>query len=78
MGMMMIHRLKYFAATLALFLALGVFLERPAYAYVDPGSSLLVYQSISAMVTGALFYFRRRLKAMITKTPSDPTNIREK
>jgi hypothetical protein len=74
----MFHKLKYFAVTLALFLVLGVFLERPAYAYVDPGSSLLVFQSISAMITGALFYFRRRLKALITRTPVNPANTREK
>lgn len=73
----MIHKLKYFTVTLALFLALGIFLERPAYAYVDPGSSLLVFQSISAMITGALFYFRRRLKSLITRTPVKPANIRE-
>jgi hypothetical protein len=77
-GETMFHKLKYFAVTLALFLALGVFLERPAYAYVDPGSSLLVFQSISAMITGALFYFRRRLKALITRTPVNPANTREK
>ena len=71
----MFHKLKYFAVTLALFLALGIFLERPAYAYVDPGSSLLVFQSISAMITGALFYFRKRVKALFTRsaTSSTPT-----
>ncbi len=74
----MIHKLKYFAVTLALFVAVGVLLERPAYAYVDPGSSLLVFQSISAIVTGALFYFRRRLKALITRTPVNPASTREK
>ena len=74
----MIHKLKYFAVTLALFCALAVFLERPAYAYVDPGSSLLVFQSISAMITGTLFYFRRRLKALITRTRVTPTDTGEK
>jgi hypothetical protein len=74
----MIHKLKYFTVTLALFLALGIFLERAAYAYVDSGSSLLVFQSISAMITGALFYFRRHLKALVTRTPVNPANNREK
>lgn len=39
-------------------------LERPAYAYVDPGSSLLIYQSLSAMVAGAVFYLRRRIRSL--------------
>lgn len=67
-------KLTYFAVTAALFLALGVFLERPAYAYVDPGSSLLVFQSVSAIVTGALFYFRRRVKALFGRSSTDVNN----
>jgi hypothetical protein len=73
----MIPKLRYFAVTLALFVALSILLERPAYAYVDPGSSLLLFQSMSAMITGALFYFRRRLKALITRTPTKPADTRE-
>lgn len=61
-------KVKYFAVTAALFVALGFCFERPAYAYVDPGSSLLIFQSVSAMITGTLFFFRRRLKALFTKT----------
>jgi hypothetical protein len=71
------HKLMYFAVTAALFLSLGVALERPAYAYVDPGSSLLIFQSISAVVTGTLFYFRKRVKSLFRKfTPgsNNPSN----
>ena len=57
-------KLKYVAVTVALFLAVSFCLEQRAYAYVDPGSSLLIFQSISAMITGALFYFRKRLKSL--------------
>ena len=60
--------LPYAVVTLLLFFALGIFLERPAYAYADPGSSLLMFQSISAAVTGALFFFRRRLRNLLTKS----------
>jgi len=60
-------RFAYLAVTCALFFALGFCFERPAYAYVDPGSSLLIFQSLSAIVTGALFYFRRRVKSLFTK-----------
>ncbi len=51
----------------ALILALGLSFERTAYAYVDPGSSLLAYQSFSAVATGVLFYFRHRLKSLFRK-----------
>lgn len=72
------HKLTYFAVTVLFFLALGSSLERPAYAYVDPGSSLLIFQSLSAMVTGVLFYFRRRLKALLSRTPADSSTTSEK
>jgi hypothetical protein len=60
-------KLKYFAITAAFFVALTFSLERPAYGYVDPGSSLLLFQSLSALVTGVLFYCRRRLKSLFTR-----------
>ncbi len=60
----MINRLKYLSVTLLLIIALGVTFERRAYAYIDPGSGLLIFQSIGAIVSGTLFYFRRRLKAI--------------
>jgi hypothetical protein len=63
----MSRKLRYIALNLALFFALGVLFERPAHAYADPGSALLVFQSLSACVTAGLFYFRRRLKSMLTR-----------
>jgi hypothetical protein len=65
----MIYRLKLFALTLMLFVALGFALEGQAHAYVDPGSGLLIFQGISAVFSGALFYFRRRLKNLFIKSP---------
>lgn len=59
---------------------LFVSFERPAYAYVDPGSSLLIYQSVTAMVAGAVFYLRGRIKALFhrssrsTEIPREPAN----
>jgi hypothetical protein len=44
--------------------------ERQAHAYVDPGSGLLLFQGISAAVSGVLFYFRRRLKNLFVKSES--------
>ena len=63
----MAKRSTYFFVTLMLFAALSISLERQAYAYVDPGSGLLVFQGISAAVTGTLFYFRRRIKNLLLK-----------
>lgn len=64
----MLQKMKYFAVSTALVVALGIFFERPAHAYVDAGSSLLVFQSISAMCTGILFYSRRRIKALFLRS----------
>ena len=70
-GARMTHNLKYFAITLMLLIALSFTFERQAHAYVDPGSGLLIFQGISAVFSGALFYFRRRLKNLFVKTPKD-------
>ena len=67
----MMHNLKYFAFTLMLLIALSFTFERQAHAYVDPGSGLLIFQGISAAFSGALFYFRRRIKNLFVKTPKD-------
>ncbi len=76
----MAFKLKYVAVTAALFFAVSFCLEQQAYAYVDPGSSLLIFQSISAMITGALFYFRKRLKSLFTRssTSSSSTDVSDK
>lgn len=50
--------------------ALFCALEPRAYAYVDPGSGLLLYQGVSAMFAGVFFHFRRRLKALVASTAS--------
>ena len=55
------------AVTVSLFLALSFCFERNAYGYVDPGSGLLVFQSLSAAVAGAIFYFRRHIKSLFIK-----------
>jgi hypothetical protein len=60
-------KVKYFAVTVALLIALSFCFERPAYGYVDPGSSLLLFQSLSTLVIGATFYFRRRIKLLFIR-----------
>lgn len=52
---------------LVLLLGISFSLEQQARAYVDPGSGLVLFQSLSAIFTGGLFYFRRRLKLWFTR-----------
>jgi hypothetical protein len=68
----MTRNLKYFGTTLLLLIALSFTFERQAHAYVDPGSGLLVFQGISALVSGALFYFRRRIKSLFGRSEPKP------
>lgn len=70
----MTRKLKLVAVTGMLFVALSFTFERQAHAYVDPGSGLLLFQGISATISGVLFYFRRRIKNLFVRTQpkSDP------
>lgn len=40
-------------------------LEKPAQAYVDPGSGYLLLQVVGSMLAGAAFFLRHRLKRML-------------
>jgi hypothetical protein len=72
----MTQKLQYFALTLMLLISLSITFERQAHAYIDPGSGLLIFQGISAVVSGALIYFRRRVRNLFIKTqPSVPSTI---
>jgi hypothetical protein len=66
----MTHTFKLVAVTVMLVIALNFTFERQAHAYVDPGSGLLIFQGISATVSGVLFYFRRRIKNLFVRTES--------
>src|SRR5271168_5328866 len=48
----MTHTLKLVAVTVMLVVALSFTFERQAHAYVDPGSGLLLFQGISATISG--------------------------
>lgn len=65
-------RVQYGFFTLLLFLSLSLATERQAHAYVDPGSSLLIIQSLGALASGAAFYFRRRVKKLFTRRGVEP------
>lgn len=38
--------------------------EKPAHAYVDPGSGLLVFQVLGSMVAGAVYFLRYRIRKL--------------
>jgi hypothetical protein len=61
--------------TCALVFLLCVSFERQAYAYVDPGSSLVAFQSLTAIVTGVLFYVGKRLKNLLTRSESSEVDL---
>lgn len=61
-------KLMYWSLTFLLFLSLGLAFERPAHAYTDPGSALLVFQSLGAVASGVLFYFRRNLRRLFSRS----------
>jgi hypothetical protein len=45
---------------------------KPAHAYVDPGSGLLVFQVGGSMLAGALFVMRTKIRKLLgLKTKSD-------
>jgi hypothetical protein len=68
-------KLTYVLLTCALLFLLCVSFERQAYAYVDPGSSLLVFQTLSAVVTGVLFSIRKRLKTLLTRSKRSEVDL---
>jgi hypothetical protein len=51
------------------FAAFFVAAERPALAYVDPGSGLLALQTAASVVAGFAFYLRRRIRAFFRRGP---------
>jgi hypothetical protein len=46
-------------------------IEPRAYAYIDPGSGLLLVQGIGTVFTGVLFALRRRIKSLLSKKAAE-------
>jgi hypothetical protein len=61
-----IRLLYFFCSIVLLFSICGAF-ERRALAYVDPGSSLLIFQGISSVFMGMVFYFRKRIRSLFVR-----------
>ena len=61
-------KITYFFVTIAMLCSLCLSLEPKAYAYIDPGSGLLMLQAAGTVVTGVLFTLRKRIKALIFRS----------
>jgi hypothetical protein len=60
--------------------ALLLAFERPAQAYVDPGSGFVFLQVAGSMCAGAVYYLRHRLKRMLfllRRSPGSQSEIVE-
>jgi hypothetical protein len=57
-------RAIYVAAGMLQIVAIFCAFEKPAYAYVDPGSGYLLLQVLGSMLAGAAFIVRHRLRRM--------------
>lgn len=69
-------KIAYYLVTAAMLFCLCLGTERRAYAYVDPGSGLLMLQAAGTVFTGVLFTLRKRIKALITrKKPEDTASV---
>jgi hypothetical protein len=74
----MIVRICHIFLSMCLLFSILCLLERPAHAYVDPGSGLLAFQAFSALVAGAVFSVRRRVRHLLrlfraTENRADPS-----
>jgi hypothetical protein len=58
-------RAIYVTAGMLQIVAIFCAFEKPAYAYVDPGSSYLLLQVLGSMLAGAAFVVRHRLRRML-------------
>ena len=61
-----------FAADVLQIAALMVAFERPAHAYVDPGSGFVFLQVAGSMFAGAIFYLRHRVKRLLYSLRRSP------
>jgi hypothetical protein len=50
--------------------------ERPAQAYVDPGSGFVFLQVAGSMCAGAIYYLRHRLKRVLFSLRKSPAASR--
>ena len=54
--------------------SLLVAFERPAQAYVDPGSGFVFLQVAGSMCAGAIYYLRHRVRRMLSSLRRSPVS----
>jgi len=76
-----LFRTVWFALGVLQIAAVVCAFERPAHAYVDPGSGYMLLQVIGSMFAGAIFYLRHRLRRLFAfgaQSSSEPETSVEK
>lgn len=64
--------------SLALILAGAVLLvERPAYAYADPGTGLLAVQAVGSALVAGGWYLRRKIYSLFHRAPEALPQVQE-
>ena len=58
--------------TVLQFAGLLLAFEKPAHAYVDPGSGLLIFQVLGSMVAGAAYFLRYRIRRIFGFKTDEP------
>lgn len=61
------RRFSSISLSILFLLSLGFCGEHRAYGYVNPGSSLVLFQGASSVIMGTLYYFRRRIGSLLVK-----------
>ena len=54
-------------AIVLILLGLVLLFERPAYAYVDPGTGLLAIQAVGSALAAGGWYLRRRIVSLLRR-----------
>jgi hypothetical protein len=62
------------SSLLVLLLGMTLMTEKQAHAYADPGSSLLILQTVGSVLTASALYFRRRIASLFRSNKSSETN----
>jgi hypothetical protein len=70
-----LYRIFGAAAGLAPLLLLMFATEQKSQAYTDPGTGLMIWQTLVAGAVGVAFYSRKILKWILPKKPQDSKNL---
>lgn len=71
-GARSVKKLVFLSLTVFTAICLMVATEQRAWGYVDPGSGLLVLQSLASMMAACGFFFRRRIKNLFARKAAAP------